>query len=172
MEKRGKTQYIYIWMLLYKFAQALHGISVGFRLSHIKGNLMFHILPVVDHRIIHMYRVPHNISQETYGIVMERRSLNGNLSVCFVIGPVPGGNNFACGSVNHFPPTFDIIPAVGRQHVGIEPLHQPDTQKRFCCRVKRRHHIHLLNFVGIGICPCVVFSCGVIGGIYLHTRVF
>lgn len=62
MEERGKTQYIYIRMLLNKPAQPYHGIGMGLGLSYVKGDLMLHILPLIDHRIVHMHRIPHDIS--------------------------------------------------------------------------------------------------------------
>ena len=62
MEERGKTQYIYIRMLLNKPAQPYHGIGMSLGLSYVKGDLMLHILPLIDHRIVHMHRIPHDIS--------------------------------------------------------------------------------------------------------------
>ena len=34
-------------------------------------NLLLHALPVIGYRIVHMHRIPHNICEETYGIIME-----------------------------------------------------------------------------------------------------
>ena len=87
MEKCSETQHIYIGMLLNKFAQALHRIFMCLWLSYIKGNLMLHILPVIDHRIIHVHRIPHNVCQKAYCIVMERYALYNNLTGLLLIMP-------------------------------------------------------------------------------------
>ena len=71
MEEGGEAQYIHIRMILDEFPQALHGIGMGLGLAHVESNLMLHILPVVHHRIVHMYRIPHDIGEEAHRIIME-----------------------------------------------------------------------------------------------------
>ncbi len=88
VKKRGKAQYIYIGMLLNKLTQPLQRIGVCLGLTHIKGNLMLHVLPLIYHCIVHMHGIPHNISEEAHGIVMERHGLNGNLALFLIIGPI------------------------------------------------------------------------------------
>ena len=62
MEKGSKTKNIYIGMLLNKFAETLHRIRMRLGLTHIEGNLMLHIFPSVGHCIVHMYRIPNDVS--------------------------------------------------------------------------------------------------------------
>lgn len=41
------------------------------RLTYIKGDLLFKISPAVGDCIVHVHRIPHDVSQEAYRIVME-----------------------------------------------------------------------------------------------------
>ena len=72
MEKGGEAYHIHILVGVKESAEALQGMSSCLWLAHIKGDLRLYIFPVVYHCIVHMYRIPHNISQEADGILMER----------------------------------------------------------------------------------------------------
>ncbi len=75
MEERGIADDVHIRMLCNEFPQTLHGIFVGFRLAHIKCDLMLEIRPAVGGGIVHMHRVPDEVGKETHGILMERHRL-------------------------------------------------------------------------------------------------
>ena len=61
MEKRRIADDIHIRMLFTVFFQPLHRIFVSFGLPDIKGDLMFKILPLIRHGVVHMHRVPDDI---------------------------------------------------------------------------------------------------------------
>ena len=82
MEERCITDHVHIRMLCTVFTQTLHGILMCFRLSDIKCNLMFKILPAICHSIVHMNRIPDNICQKADCIFMER--------FCIVDADTPG----------------------------------------------------------------------------------
>ena len=75
VEESSEAQYVHVRMLLNKFAQALHRIFVGLGLAHVEGDLMLHVLPVIHHSVVHMYRVPHDIGEEAHRIIMEGHAL-------------------------------------------------------------------------------------------------
>ena len=81
MEERGIADDVHIRMLCNEFPQTLHGIFVGFRLAHIKGDLMLEIRPAVGGGIVHMHRVPDEVGQKADGILMERHGLYGHAAV-------------------------------------------------------------------------------------------
>ena len=105
MEKCRKSQNIYIRMLFDEFLQTFHRIRMCLWLSHIKCKLMFYILPVIYHRIIHMYRIPQDICQKTYGIIMKRCCLNDYITLFFIVFPLPCRDNFSRTAINDFPPS-------------------------------------------------------------------
>ena len=162
MEKCGKTKYVYIRMILNKLSQTLHCIFMRLWLTYIKCDLMLNIFPVICNCIVHMHRIPHNISKETYCILMERNSSKCNLSCLFTVVPFICRNNFSCCSVDYFPPTFDIISCIRFQHIRVKSLHYFHFKSfRLCC-IERCHNIHLLNFFRIGFSPCIIFTSCII----------
>ena len=129
MEKGGKTYHINIGMSVQKAAQAFQRMRPGLRLPDIKGNLRFYIFPVIYYCIVHMNRVPHDISQKTYGIFMEQFCrLDYYIPVFFLIGPFGGGDYFSCSSVYYFPPSCNIIMGIYFQHIRIQMIHQMNFQ--------------------------------------------
>ena len=75
VEESSEAKYVHVRMLLNEFAQALHRIFVGLGLAHVEGDLMLHVLPVIHHSVVHMYRVPHDIGEEAHRIIMEGHAL-------------------------------------------------------------------------------------------------
>ena len=126
MEKCGEAEDIYIRVLLNEPAQAFHGKCVGLGLAYVKGDLVLHILPVVDHRVVHMNRIPHDVSQEADRIIVEGDGVKDDLSRGFVVMPVRGGYHLPGAPVNDLPPAGDIVPGVGGEHVLIQAFHQRD----------------------------------------------
>ena len=167
VEKGRKAQYIDVWVGLNEFAQTLHGERVCLWLADIKGHLMFHVFPVVDHRIVHMHRIPEDIREKAHRIIVERHGLYRHVPACFVILPRIRVYDFTCRPVHDLPPALDVIPAVWREHIGIEPFHQMDLKLFLLRRVDRRHQIHLLDLIRILLRPGIVFSGGVVGRVYL-----
>ena len=71
MEERGIADDVHIRMLCNEFPQTFHGIFVGFRLAHIKRDLMLEIRPAVGGGIVHVHRVPDQVGQEADGVLVE-----------------------------------------------------------------------------------------------------
>ncbi len=126
MEKCGEPKYVDVRVFLYEFPQTLHRKSMSLGLPYVKGDLVFHIFPVIDDRIVHMHRIPHDISQEADRIIMERDALDDDFVRGFFPAPVCDRNHLSGAAVDHFPPAGDIIPCIRSQHVRIEPFHQRD----------------------------------------------
>ena len=163
MKKCCISDDIYIWMFLAEFSKPFHGILVRFRLSDVKSDLMLKILPVICHRIIHMYRIPDNISQKAHCIFMKfRRIFNNNTSAFFFIMPLVCWNNFPCGTVNDLPPAFHIIPCIYLHQFFRNTLHQRNFQLAVHRRMESSHNIALLHLIRIGPGPYVIFTCRII----------
>ena len=110
MEKGGEAYHIHILVGIKESAEALQRMSSCFWLAHIKGDLRLYIFPVVYHCIVHMYRIPHNISQKTYRIIMKSlRRFDGHITGLLTVTPLCHRNHFSCRTVNDFPPSLDII---------------------------------------------------------------
>ena len=125
MEKCRITDNIYMWICLAELPQTLHTEFMCLWLTHIKCNLMLHVFPVVDNGIVHVHRIPHNVSQKTYGIIMERYCrINGHIPCLLRIRPVITAYYFTCSTVDNFPPTTNVIIAVYFQHFRINTGHQ------------------------------------------------
>ncbi|CDD87270.1 unknown [Blautia obeum CAG:39] len=173
VKKCRKTYYIHILMRIKETAETLQGMRSCLWLTHIKSDLRLHVLPVIYNCIIHMYRVPHDICQEADGIFMKKlRRCDHNISALFVIRPLVCRNDFACGTVNDFPPSGDIVTGIYFQHVRVEMVHKVDLKFLICCCMERAHDVHLLDLIRICLCPCVIFSCCIVGSVDLCTRIF
>lgn len=135
MEESREAEDIDIRMFLNEFPQALHRECMGFRLAYIEGDLMLHAFPGIGHRIVHMYRIPHDISQEAHGIFVKRNGFDGNVSGFFAIAPVRRGDNLSRCPVNDFPPAFDIIAGVWHEHIRVQSFHQVDRKAGSAVRV-------------------------------------
>ena len=187
VEKCGEAEYIYIGVVLDEPAQALHGKCVGLGLAYVEGDLVLHVLPVVDHRVVHMNRVPHDVGQEADCIIVKWDGADDHLSVALVIVPAGCGNRLSVAfaavpagwrddlpgaPVDDLPPAGDVVPGVGGQHVSVQTLHQRDAQRIRRCGVNGGHKVHLLDLVGVGFGPGVVLAGGVVGGVDLEPCVF
>ena len=171
MEKCREPYYIYIRMRIQESAQTLHRMCPGLWLAHIKGNLRFYILPFIYDCIVHVYRIPHNISQEAYGIFMKRLCRSDNhISGFFHIAPQVCGDGFSGSAIHNLPPSVNIISRIYLQHIRIQMIHQMNLQLRRRRCMERSHNIHLLNFFRICFRPCIVFTGCVIGCIDFGTR--
>ena len=161
-----------MWICLAEFPQTLHTEFVSLWLTHIKSNLMLYIFPVIDNGIVHMYRIPHDISQKTYGIIMERNGRsNGHISCLFGIRPVIAAYHFTGCTVNNFPPASDVIMAVYFQHFRINSAHQMNGKCIRFCSIELCHNIALLNLIRICFCPLIVLSCCIISRIYFRIYI-
>ena len=125
MEKCRITDHVDMWIVLNIFSETLHGIFVCLWLTHIKCDLLFKVCPSVCHRIVHMYRIPHNIGKKTYCIIMKCLcTVDCHIPTLAVIAPLICRNYFSRGTVNHFPPSCDIIMVIDLQHIRIQMVHQ------------------------------------------------
>ena len=125
MEKCGIADDIDMRICFTEFPQTLHTEFMCLWLTHIKCDLMLYVFPVVDNGIVHVHRIPHDISQKTYGIIMEWcRRINGHISGLFGIRPVITAYYFTSGTVDDFPPAANVIVAVYFQHFRINTGHQ------------------------------------------------
>ena len=173
MEKCGKSYDIYILMSVQKSAQALQRMSSCFRLAHIKCDLWFYVLPFIYYRIIHMYRVPHNICQEADCIFMKQFcSRNHYVSCRFFIRPLIRRYRFACVTVHYFPPSANIISRIDCKHIRIEVIHQVDFQRICNCCMKRCHNIHLLYFFRMRFRPGIILAGGIVSCVDFCSRIF
>ncbi len=187
MKKCGEAEHIYIGVVLDEPAQALHGKRAGLGLAHVEGDLMLHVLPVVDHRVVHMDRIPHDVGQEADRIIVKWNGADDHLSGALVIVPAGCGNRLSIAlaaapagwwddlpgaPVDDLPPAGDVVPGVGGQHIPVQALHQGDAQRIRRCGVNGGHEVHLLDLVGVGFGPVVVLAGGVVGGVDLESCVF
>ena len=140
-----------------KLPKPLHGERMGFRLAYIKGNLMLRIFPVINNSIVHVHRIPHNKGEKAHRILMERFGVrNDNRSGFFIVVPAFRRHYRTGSTVYYLPPPLPVF-RVYFQHIGIQAFHQFNPDIRFGSGVKRRHNIHLLNFVGICPRPLIIF---------------
>ena len=156
-----------------ELSQSIHGISVSFRLTDVKGDLLFKILPSVCHRIIHVYRIPHNVCQKAHCIIMKSLCSPDRHVPCLrVITPLPARYHFACRPVDHFPPSCNVVTVIHFKHIRVQIIHKVDRQFLADSSVKGRHDIHLLDLVRVCLCPGIVFSRRIICGVNLCIHIF
>ena len=172
MEEGGKADHIHIRVLVQELAQPLHGMGVGLGLAHIKGDLRLRIFPVVDHRVIHIHRVPHNVGQKADGVLVEGHSTDHHIAALPIITPVLYRHRRTGGAVHHFPPTLNIIISIHLQHCRVQVVHQVDLQRVLHRRMERGHNVHLLHLVRVRLGPGVVLAGGAVGGVDLGAGVF
>ena len=170
MEERGIADDVYIRMLCNEFSQTLHGIFVGFRLTHIKRDLMLEIRPAVGGGIVHMHRVPDQIGQKADSILMERHSLYGDTAVS--VAPLFRRHRQPGGTVHDLPPTGDVVVGVHLHQFRADAFHQRDGHGVAGGGVEARHNVALLHLVRVCFGPCVILARGIIGGIDLCIGVF
>ena len=167
MEKGGVSNYIHIRMCGTIIAKTLHGIFMSLRLSHIKRNLMFKVFPIVSDCIVHMYRIPDNISQKADGIFMERDSIvNDHAPLFLIIFPEIYGHNLPRRTVNNLPPSFSVISGIDHHQFFGNTLHKRNHQLRLHCGIKSSHHIALLYLIRVCFCPLIILPRGIISSIY------
>ena len=152
--------------------QAFHRVGVGLGLAHIKRNLMFDALPVVDDRVVHVDGVPNQVGQEADRILMVGcRGGNDNTLAFGVILPCGGIQRLTRRAIHDLPPAGNIVMVVDFHQFTADARHQGDGQRTAFSGVERRHNVALLGFVGVGLCPCVVLTGSVIGGVNLCAGV-
>ena len=169
MEEGGVADDVHIRMLCNEFPQTLHGIFVGFRLAHIKRDLMLEIRPAVGGGIVHMHRVPDEVGKETHSILMERRRLHGHAAIR--IAPLFWRHGLTGGSIHDLPPAGDVVVGVHLHQLRADALHQRDGHGVAGGGVKAGHDVALLYLVRVCLCPCVVLAGGIVGGVDLGVRI-
>ena len=113
MEKGCVANHIHVGMIRAVFAKTLQGIFVGLRLSHVESNLMFKVFPVVGNRIVHMYRIPDNVSQKADRVFMERNGImNDHTALFLLIFPMICGHNITGRTVDNLPPPFFVVSGI------------------------------------------------------------
>ena len=170
MKERCKPYNIDILVRVKEFAQSFHRVRSCFRLTDVKGNLRLDV-PVVDNRIVHMYGIPHDIGKKAYRILMKRLCADCDIAAFFVIRPMIGRDNLTGRAVDNLPPSCNVVVAVDLEHIGIKMIHQMNFKLVFRCGVKRGHDVHLLNLVRVCLCPFVIFTGGVVGGVHLSAGI-
>ena len=139
---------------------------MSFRLAYIEGDLVFKILPLIGHCIIHMYRIPDNISQKANRILMKgRRLMKDYTALFFFIIPVGWRYRLTCGTIHHLPPSADIISGIHLHQFIRDSLHERNFQRIPHRRIKAGHDITLLNLIRVSLCPHIILSGGIIGRI-------
>ena len=169
VEEGGVADDVHIRMLLDELPQTLHGIFVGFRLAHIKRDLMLEIRPAVGGGIVHMHRIPDEIGKETHGILMERHRLHGHAAIR--IAPLFWRHRLARRAIHDLPPAGDVIVGVHLHQLRADALHQRDGHGVAGGGVKAGHDVALLYLVRVCLCPCVVLAGGIVGGVDLGVRI-
>ena len=157
VEEGGVADDVYIGVLCNELAQALHGILVGLGLTHVKGDLVLKIRPAVGGSVVHMHRVPDEVSQKTDGILMERYGLYGHTAVG--VAPLLRRHGLTGGSIHDLPPAGDVVVGVHLHH-GVAGG-----------GVEAGHNVALLYLVRVCLCPCVVLAGGIVGGVDLGIRI-
>jgi len=171
MEEGGVADDVHIGVLRDILAQALHGELVSFGLTYIEGDLMFKVLPVVGHRVVHMYGIPNDVSQKTHGVlVVGFRRGNDHAAICLVVAPGIGGQRLTSGTIHDLPPALHIIPGVDLHQLLRDALHQGDAQLPAVGGVEAGHNVALLYLVRIRLRPSVVLAGGIVGGIDFRTH--
>ena len=165
MEEGGVANDVNIGVLCNELAQALHGILVGLGLTHVKGDLVLKIRPAVGGSVVHMHRVPDEVSQKTDGILMERYGLYGHTAVG--VAPLLRRHRLTGGSIHDLPPAGDIIVGVHLHQLRADALHQRDGHGVAGGSVKAGHDVALLHLVRVRLGPCVILAGGIVGGVDL-----
>ena len=170
MEECGIADDVHIRMICNEFSQTLHGIFVGFRLAHIKRDLMLEIRPAVGGGIVHMHRVPDEVGKEAHGILMERHRLHGHAAIR--IAPLFWRHRLTRGAIHDLPPAGDVIVIVHFHQLRADAFHQRDGHGLSGGSVETRHNVALLHLVRVRFGPCVILARGIIGGIDLCIGIF
>ena len=172
VEEGRKAHNVDIGVAFEILAQAAHCVGVGLGLSHIERNLMFDILPVVDDRVVHVDGIPDQVRQKADRVlVVGGGGVDDNALGCCVIMPRSGIQRLARRAVDDFPPAGNVVVVVDLHQLAADARHQGDGQRTAFSGVERRHNVALLGFVGVGLCPCVVLTGSVIGGVNLCAGV-
>ena len=169
MEERGIADHVHIRMLRDELAQALHRVFAGLGLAHVERDLMLDILPVVDHGIVHVDRVPDQIAQKGHGVLVVGGGLIDD-DKAILIAPFVRGDNLACRAVDDLPPTADVVAGIGHEQLGGEVVHQLNRKRPLPGHAEAGHDVALLHLVRIRLRPGVVLSGGVIGRVNLGVH--
>ena len=165
MEEGCVADDVHIRMLLNELPQTFHRIFVGLGLTHIKGDLVLKIRPAVGGSVVHMHRVPDEVSQKTDGILMERYGLYGHTAVG--VAPLLRRHGLTGGSIHDLPPAGDIVVGVHLHQLRADALHQRDGHGVAGGGVEAGHDVALLHLVRVCLCPCVILAGGIIGRVDL-----
>ena len=165
VEEGGVTDDIHIGVVCNELPQPLHGILVGLGLADIKGDLMLEVGPAVSGGVVHVHRVPDQVSQKADRILMERHGLHSHAAVG--VAPQLRGHRLACGAVHDFPPAGDIVVGVHLHQLRADALHQRNGHGVTGGGVEAGHNVALLHLVRVRFGPRVVLAGGVIGGVDL-----
>ena len=152
--------------------QTAHCVGMGLGLAYIKRNLMLDVLPVVDDGVVHMNRVPNQVGQKADGVLMVGdRGVDDNALSRSIVAPVGSGDRLTRRAIHDLPPAGNIVMVVDLHQFTADARHQGDGQRTTFSGVEWRHNVALLGFVRVGLCPGVVLTGSVVGGVDLGSGV-
>ena len=168
VEEGRKAHNVDIGVAFEILAQAAHCVGVGLGLAHIERDLVLDILPVVDDRVVHVHGIPDQVRQKADGVLMVGgRGVDDKALSRSIVAPVGSGDRLTRRAIHDLPPAGNIVMVVDFHQFTADARHQGDGQRTAFSGVERRHNVALLGFVRVGLCPCVVLTGSVIGGVNL-----
>ena len=88
MEEGGVADHVHVGVVRDELPQPLHGELVGLGLAHVKGDLVLKVLPAVGDGVVHVDRVPDEVGQKAYRVVVEElRRVDDHAPRLLVIPP-------------------------------------------------------------------------------------
>ena len=167
VEEGREPHHINVGVGLAPATQLFFYIGLRFGLTHIVGQLVRRVLPVVGQEVVHVYGVPDQERQKADGVLVIGDGFDLDLACRLVEEPFVGGDDLARRAVNDLPPALGVIQRVDFQLLGVEAVHQVDAQLRAARRVAVTDKILLLDFIGVCFGPGVILAGRIIGSVFL-----
>ena len=171
MEEGGEAHDVDIGIVLAPFFQLFFHVDLCLWLTHIVGQLMRRVFPVVRDKIVHMYGIPDQECEEADGVLVVRDGFNHDLPRSFVVLPALCRDDFACRPVHDLPPPLWGVQCVHLELFRVEAFHEPDAEGLPLCRDTVADQVFLLDLLRVLHRPGVVLARGVVGCIDLGVLV-
>ena len=167
MKKCSKAHHIDIRIVFAPLFHLFLDVFLRLRLSYVISKLMGGIFPVICNKIVHMYRIPYEERQKAHRILMVFYAFYLHFLRLSIIFPLIRRHHFSGCPVYDLPPSLRVINSIYFQLLRMEPFHQLNAQPGIPGRYSFADQIFLLYFIGIRICPLIIFSGGIISSIFL-----
>ena len=169
VEEGGEPDHVGRRVLIQPLPIGIHDELSGGRMVDVQGNLVFLVAPVVGQVVVHLDRIPDDVSQEGCRVLMHGGGPgHANQVLIRIQAPLRLIQDPSGGAVDDLPVPVGVGIPVGPELLVEIAVHQGNLHLVFVGQYALRHQVDLWGLVHVLADPLVVGASREVGAVHLH----